>query len=73
MREKYKVEIYENDELVKTKTFKTKPEIIAEYNISLQLIDKIIKINNHNFEFKHKNPQYKKLYDKFKIYIIEII
>lgn len=73
MQHKYLVEIYDDlGELIKAKSFKTKVEIAQKYNLTLQLIDRIIKLsNNPDFKLKKIHKQYEDFYKKIKIILIK--
>ena len=72
MKEKYLVEINLPGEETKMATFKTRQEIVEEYNIPLYIVDKIIKISNDlTFQTKRKSHRiFRELVETMKIYLI---
>lgn len=73
MKSKYLVNIYKDDELQESKSFKTRTEITTQYNIPLYIVDKIIKINNDtSFITKRKSHRiFQELISTMKIILIK--
>lgn len=66
------VEITNEDGEIIQQSFKTKQEIVEQYQVPLYMVNKIIKINNNNMIYKRKSHNvYADLVDKLKILLIK--
>lgn len=69
---KYSVTTTSPDGVTTTKLFRTRKQIVDEYEIQLYLVDKIIKLcNDKNYQSKGTHRIFKDLIDNMKILLIK--
>jgi hypothetical protein len=69
---KYSVTTTSPDGVTTTKLFRTRKQIVDEYEIQLYLVDKIIKLcNDKNYQSKGTHRIFKDLIDNMKIKLIK--
>ncbi len=73
MQEKYLVEITSSDGSVRTKSYKTRKQIVDMYEIPLYIVDKLIKVSNDpSFTSKRKGHKiFQETFDTMKILFIK--
>jgi hypothetical protein len=69
---KYHVETTSPDGVITIRKFRTRKQIVDEYEIQLYLVDKIIKLcNDKNYQSKGTHRIFKDLIDNMKILLIK--